>query len=166
MITLLICCSQWCLWLKVRTNQKVSTEPTLPLGIIFRSPPNLRKTSPQFWSGFIPTPSIVRIEVVFSSTRNWIGEKIPHRRRIGWLLRREPLRAPKLLWRAAPSRKLEWFWKWLYSPCSSLITNQYVLTLGFILQKINSQLWHAQHLSFFRGGWANIDPWTLFFMVF
>lgn len=64
-------------------NNHTRFAPTLSLGIIFKSLPNFRKTSPQFWSGFMPTPSIVRMEVVFSSTRNYLDDVVLNHRRIG-----------------------------------------------------------------------------------
>ena len=81
----------------LNNHQHSLTAPTLSRGIIFKSLPNFRKTSPQFWSGLIPTPSIVRIEVVFSSTRNFIRQKLLSHRRIGWQLKRVPLQEQRLL---------------------------------------------------------------------
>lgn len=108
----------WGIFSRGLNNNQIRSEPTLSLGIIFKSLPNLRKTSPQFWSGLIPTPSIVKIEVVFSSTRNYIDDSILSHRRIWLQQRRGPHLALISLCKVAISRKWGWLWRWLCCLCS------------------------------------------------
>ena len=109
------------------TNQYV---PTLSLGIILRSLPNFKNTSPQVWSGLMPTPSIVRIEVVFSSTRNCISFLIPHRRRSEWRRRRAPHRERRWPWRVVRFLRWVWPWRWPYYPCSLSNNNINILWIS------------------------------------